>query len=97
LVLGDCMSRLSDRGVTNLLVEGGPAVLSAVLDARLVDEAWAFVAPKLIGGKPQALCLTEVVAHADPRAMTVQRSGDDLLFSLRLTDLPRAAEARRWK
>jgi diaminohydroxyphosphoribosylaminopyrimidine deaminase/5-amino-6-(5-phosphoribosylamino)uracil reductase len=88
LVLGDCMSRLSDRGVTNLLVEGGPTVLRAMLDARLVDEALAFVAPRLIGGKPQALCLTEVVAYADSRGTTVRRCGDDLLFRLRLTDPP---------
>jgi diaminohydroxyphosphoribosylaminopyrimidine deaminase/5-amino-6-(5-phosphoribosylamino)uracil reductase len=97
LVLGDCMSRLSDRGVTNLLVEGGPMVLHAMLKARLVDEAWAFVAPRLIGGEPQRCCLANVFANTDPRAATVERSGNDLLYRLRLTDLPRAAEARRWK
>jgi len=95
LVLGDCLSRLAERGVTNLLVEGGPRVLGAMFHADLLDEAWAFVAPRLIGGKPPpppkemghtAFCLAKVVAHQDSRAMTVQRSGDDLLFRLRLTD-----------
>lgn len=86
LVLGDCLSRMADRGVTNLLVEGGPRVLSAMLDARLVDEVWAFVAPRFIGGKPQRCCLDNVFANTDPRAATVERSGNDLLYRLRLTD-----------
>jgi len=86
LVLGDCLSRLLERGVTNLLVEGGPTVLHAILKARLVDEAWAFVAPRFIDGKPQRCCLANVFADTDPRAATVERSGNDLLYRLRLTD-----------
>ncbi len=97
LLLGECLSHLANRRVTNLLVEGGPTVLHAMLKARLVDEAWAFVAPRLIGGDPQRCCLANVFANTDPRAATVERSGNDLLYRLRLTDLPRAAEARRWK
>jgi len=97
LVLSECLYHLANRGVTNLLVEGGPTVLHAMLKAPLVDEAWAFVAPRLIGGEPQRCCLANVFANTDPRAATVERSGNDLLYRLRLTDLPRAAEARRWK
>lgn len=86
LVLGDCLSRLNERGITNLLVEGGPAVLHAMLKARLVDEVWAFVAPRMIGGEPQACSLAHIVAQTELVAATVRRSGDDLLFRLRLTD-----------
>jgi len=91
LVLGDCLSHLSGRGVTNLLVEGGPTVLHALLKARLVDEVWAFVAPKLIGGGPQACSLPNVVAHTDLRAATVERSGNDHFYRLRLTE-PRSGK-----
>lgn len=91
LVLSNCMSSLSDRGVTNLLVEGGPMVLHAMLKARLVDEAWAFVAPRLIDGETPACSLAMVVAHADSRGTTVRRCGDDLLFRVRLTEPPLTA------
>lgn len=88
LVLRDCLSRLAERGVTNLLVEGGPTVLKAMLDTRLVDEAWVFVAPRWIGGEPQHSNLAEVAARGKLRVANVQRSGDDLFYRLRLTDLP---------
>jgi len=38
------------RGMTNVLIEGGPGVLGTFMDAGLIDEAHAFIAPKLIGG-----------------------------------------------
>ncbi|MEM9351394.1 MAG: bifunctional diaminohydroxyphosphoribosylaminopyrimidine deaminase/5-amino-6-(5-phosphoribosylamino)uracil reductase RibD [Planctomycetota bacterium] len=48
--LGDLLDELGRRGMTNLLVEGGPGVLGGFFDAGLVDEVWAFVAPKVVGG-----------------------------------------------
>ena len=41
---------LGRRQLTNLLVEGGPTVLGSFFDAGLVDEAWVFLAPAIIGG-----------------------------------------------
>ena len=43
----DC---LGQRGVTNLLLEGGPRVAGAFLDAGEIDEVWAFIAPLIEGG-----------------------------------------------
>lgn len=39
------------RGSTNLLVEGGGELNGAFVDARLVDEAWIFSAPLIVGGR----------------------------------------------
>lgn len=36
--------------LTNLLVEGGPDVLASFAAIDAIDEVWAFVAPKLLGG-----------------------------------------------
>ncbi|WP_197489174.1 bifunctional diaminohydroxyphosphoribosylaminopyrimidine deaminase/5-amino-6-(5-phosphoribosylamino)uracil reductase RibD [Planctomyces sp. SH-PL14] len=44
------LSRLGQRKLTNLLVEGGGDVLGAFHDAGLLDEYHVFVAPKIIGG-----------------------------------------------
>ena len=44
------LQELGRRRFTNILVEGGGAVLGSFLDARAIDEFHVFVAPKLIGG-----------------------------------------------
>jgi riboflavin biosynthesis pyrimidine reductase len=49
--LGDAIRALrQDHGVRSLLCEGGPHLLGALLHARLVDELFLTLAPKLTGG-----------------------------------------------
>jgi diaminohydroxyphosphoribosylaminopyrimidine deaminase / 5-amino-6-(5-phosphoribosylamino)uracil reductase len=43
------LKHLAARGVTRLMVEGGPIVAAAFLAADLVDEAMLFVSPKSVG------------------------------------------------
>ncbi len=45
------LTDLASRGCTNVLVEGGGAVLGAFFDQQLIDEAHVFLAPKLLGGQ----------------------------------------------
>jgi diaminohydroxyphosphoribosylaminopyrimidine deaminase / 5-amino-6-(5-phosphoribosylamino)uracil reductase len=49
LDLAVVLKLLADRGMTRLLVEGGPTVAAALLAADLVDEAMLFVSPKSVG------------------------------------------------
>lgn len=44
------LQELGNRRLTNLLVEGGPEVLASFAALDAIDEIWAFVAPKLLGG-----------------------------------------------
>jgi diaminohydroxyphosphoribosylaminopyrimidine deaminase/5-amino-6-(5-phosphoribosylamino)uracil reductase len=44
------LQELGRRRLTNLLVEGGPDVLASFATLDAIDEVWAFVAPKLLGG-----------------------------------------------
>lgn len=92
LVIRDCLRKLAARNVTNLLVEGGPGVLTTLLEANLVDEAFVFTAPMLIGGKSAPAAwggqgAARLKAAARPRTVHVRRVGDDVLHHVRLTSL----------
>ena len=42
---------LYEHGLTSVLVEGGSEALGSFLDAGMADRVYAFIAPKLVGGK----------------------------------------------
>lgn len=48
--MDDALNVLGGLGIQSLLVEGGPTVLGAFLDAGCVDEWHAYMAPVVIGG-----------------------------------------------
>lgn len=45
------MKEFSDRGATNLLVEGGGTLLGSLHRLKQIDEIHVFVGPKLLGGR----------------------------------------------
>ena len=47
---GKLLDDLGRRRFTNILVEGGAGALGSFFDAGEIDEIWAFMAPRLIGG-----------------------------------------------
>lgn len=49
--LEELLKLLGDREVTSLLVEGGPTVNAAFLEAGLIDKVFIFIAPKILGGR----------------------------------------------
>lgn len=51
ICVGGLLNELGRRRFTNVLVEGGATVLGSFLEAREIDEVWAFVAPKILGGE----------------------------------------------
>ncbi|HEX6712916.1 MAG TPA: bifunctional diaminohydroxyphosphoribosylaminopyrimidine deaminase/5-amino-6-(5-phosphoribosylamino)uracil reductase RibD [Thermoleophilaceae bacterium] len=82
---------LGDRDVQQLLVEGGPHLAGAFLDAGEVDELRVFVAPVIAGGRNAKPAVegegVETIADA-ARAIhtTVERIEDDVLVTARLRD-----------
>jgi len=48
--LEQLLLELSERGMTNILVEGGGRLLGSLFDGGLVCEAHVFIAPKVVGG-----------------------------------------------
>lgn len=49
------LKALFDRGVRHVLLEGGPTLAGAFMEARCVDEVVAYLAPTLLGAGPSAL------------------------------------------
>ena len=48
--LHDLLNTLHQRGVVSVMVEGGGRTLGAFLEHDLIDEAWLFLAPVMLGG-----------------------------------------------
>lgn len=83
--LAALLRHLGERRVTNLLVEGGAGLLGGLFDAGFLDEAWAFVAPKLVGGTvaPAAIAgrgIARMTAAPRIAVEDVARSGEDVLL-----------------
>ena len=49
--INDLITKLGAMGIDSLLLEGGGTLNAAFLEAGCVDEVWAFIAPKIIGGE----------------------------------------------
>jgi diaminohydroxyphosphoribosylaminopyrimidine deaminase/5-amino-6-(5-phosphoribosylamino)uracil reductase len=85
------MKALYDRGVRHVLLEGGPTLAGAFVEARCIDEVIAYVAPTLLGAGPAALGDAGIGTLADALLLDVEsvtRLGDDIKVVAR----PRWAE-----
>ena len=73
------LTELGGRRLTNLLIEGGPTLLAGMFAARQIDEVWAFVAPKILGGaEPTGEAVLPDVPHL--RIEDVSFPGGDVLI-----------------
>ena len=75
------LKALFDRGVRHVLLEGGPTLAGAFVEARCVDEVIAYLAPMVLGAGPPALGEAGVATLADAVRLdivSVHRVGDDV-------------------
>ena len=85
------LAALGESGVTAILLEGGPHLAGAFLDAGEIDEIRLFLAPLLLGGRTARDPLegegVERISEA-LRALTLdcEKVADDLLISARLRE-----------
>jgi diaminohydroxyphosphoribosylaminopyrimidine deaminase / 5-amino-6-(5-phosphoribosylamino)uracil reductase len=85
------LDQLGADGIGSVLLEGGPHLAGAFLDAGEVDEMRLFLAPMVLGGRTARDPLegegVEAIADA-ARALTLDcdRVGDDLLVSARMRE-----------
>jgi diaminohydroxyphosphoribosylaminopyrimidine deaminase/5-amino-6-(5-phosphoribosylamino)uracil reductase len=73
------LGRLAEEGVQSLLLEGGPTLATAFIDAGLIDKLFVFVAAKLAGSGPTLL--RELDEQVELRRFDTRRVGQDLLLT----------------
>jgi len=81
------LQELHRRQIMSLLVEGGSHIHGAFFDAQLVAEIWAFIAPKVVGGKhaPSPISGQGIAKMAEALSWEwreVRQIGTDLLLRL---------------
>jgi diaminohydroxyphosphoribosylaminopyrimidine deaminase/5-amino-6-(5-phosphoribosylamino)uracil reductase len=84
------LSALWDRGIRSVLLEGGPTVAGAFLQAGCIDEVVAYLAPKLLGAGPLSLAdtgITTILDAVELDLIDVRRIGSDvrLVATVRVT------------
>jgi hypothetical protein len=85
------LAALGDSGITSILLEGGPHLAGAFLDAGEIDEIRLFLAPLLIGGRAARDPLegegVERISDAvSALTLDCEKVADDLLISARLRE-----------
>ncbi|MEX5720992.1 dihydrofolate reductase family protein [Geodermatophilus maliterrae] len=97
LVCGDddvdlplALDRLADRGLEQLVCEGGPALLTSALAAGVVDELDLTVAPALVGGGGR-LVTDALPGVVRPRLLQVLEEDGVLFTRYALPDRPERA------
>ena len=80
------LDELSERGIAQLLVEGGPRVLTSFLKEGLADEIVIYIAPKILGAQGSVDItgpMAELAQAVGLHHVDIKRFGDDV----RLTGL----------
>ncbi|HEY4017801.1 MAG TPA: bifunctional diaminohydroxyphosphoribosylaminopyrimidine deaminase/5-amino-6-(5-phosphoribosylamino)uracil reductase RibD [Pseudonocardiaceae bacterium] len=80
----EVLTTLAARGVVDVLLEGGPRLAGAFLQAGLIDRTLAYLAPKLLGSGPTALGDAGVATVTQAHLWTVESAtmkGPDVRIS----------------
>ncbi|MHA6804888.1 bifunctional diaminohydroxyphosphoribosylaminopyrimidine deaminase/5-amino-6-(5-phosphoribosylamino)uracil reductase RibD [Salinifilum ghardaiensis] len=78
------LAQLAERGVVDLLLEGGPHLAGAFIAAGRVDRVLAYIAPVLLGAGPAALVDAGIGTLAEAQRWEIEdvaRTGGDLRVS----------------
>jgi diaminohydroxyphosphoribosylaminopyrimidine deaminase/5-amino-6-(5-phosphoribosylamino)uracil reductase len=85
------LDELGAREIQSLLLEGGPHLAGAFLEAEEIDEVRVFIAPVLLGGAKartavEGIGFGEIAAAPRPLAIETERIDDDVLFVARFKE-----------
>jgi diaminohydroxyphosphoribosylaminopyrimidine deaminase/5-amino-6-(5-phosphoribosylamino)uracil reductase len=77
-MLLELVQEFGRRQMTNVLVEGGTHILESFYDAGLIDEVWAFLAPKLLQEPETSVGIRKILSNTNIEA--IDQTGGDLFF-----------------
>lgn len=81
------MAHLAEREINELMVEAGPTLAGALLQAELIDELVIYLAPHLMGDAARGLFalpgVTEMADRISLELVDIRRIGADLRLTLR--------------
>jgi diaminohydroxyphosphoribosylaminopyrimidine deaminase/5-amino-6-(5-phosphoribosylamino)uracil reductase len=80
------LKALHDRGVRHVLLEGGPTLAGAFIEAKCIDDVVVYLAPKLLGAGPAALGAAGIATVADALVLEIEdvsRLGLDVRITAR--------------
>jgi diaminohydroxyphosphoribosylaminopyrimidine deaminase/5-amino-6-(5-phosphoribosylamino)uracil reductase len=85
------LDELGARGIQSLLLEGGPHLAGAFLEAGEIDEMRVFIAPVLAGGRDartvvEGIGAEDIAGAARALSMETERIDDDVLIIARLNE-----------
>jgi len=85
------LEKLGERGLQNLLLEGGPRLAGAFLDAGEIDELRLFVAPIALGARSARMVMEgegadSIAASQRALSLTTEKVGEDVLIRARLKE-----------
>lgn len=78
--LASAVQALADRGLRQVLCEGGPSLTGSMLEADLVDEVCLTVSPVLEGGSAVRMARGEHPSSRDMKLVHAIASGDTVLL-----------------
>jgi diaminohydroxyphosphoribosylaminopyrimidine deaminase/5-amino-6-(5-phosphoribosylamino)uracil reductase len=85
------LDQLGSLGIAAMLLEGGPHLAGAFLDAGEIDEVRLFLAPMLLGGRSardplEGEGVARIAEAISALTLDCERAGEDLLISARLRE-----------
>jgi diaminohydroxyphosphoribosylaminopyrimidine deaminase/5-amino-6-(5-phosphoribosylamino)uracil reductase len=85
------LDELGAREIQSLLLEGGPHLAGAFLEAGEIDEARMFIAPLMLGGATaktavEGMGVAEIAAGSRALAIETERIEDDVLIIARFKE-----------
>ncbi len=89
--VGQALSELGSRNIQSLLLEGGPHLAGAFLEAGQIDVADVFIAPLLAGGREarsavEGAGVEKIAEAARAKSTEVEAIDDDVLITARLRE-----------
>ena len=89
LDLNDALKQLGDQGINTVLLEAGPGLIGAMIEANLIDEFIIYAAPILMGSDANSMATLPLSNMADKIKLSIsdiRMVGDDIKITAKIND-----------